>query len=468
MNSVTKDASENIIAVGGNTLYNGQFIGRLCRIFPNGTLDTSLNVGAGFNNSLLTVEVDSSGNILAGGYFTSYSGSAVNRIVRILPNGNIDSTFNIGSGFNGIVTQILPLPGNKVLCSGLFTTYQGITRNRIIRLNADGTVDETFNVGTGASHRASQMRVLPSGDYLINFNSNDVTGLMTYKGQEGRNVIIISPTGDIVTRIPFTYEAVTVTPSQKFVARLSPKSNNPYGIASGSLVQLNDIYEPESDRIFKFNSTTGRAEYNIKDLDLLQTYEVVNRDVAEKLIDSKVNVGALVTTSSFNAFTGSYSTGSFTGSFRGNLQGVASTASLAPSYALTSSFNSFTSSYNTGSFTGTLIGTSSFAISSSYSATSTNADTASYLNTLNQNLTLNGDLTINGTASINTLVYNTIQYSTGSNQLGEDVNDVQTLYGSVIIPTGSLTVTGSIEADSISIKGTNIQTLMIAYAVALG
>jgi hypothetical protein len=75
--------------------------------------------------------------------------------------------------------------------------------------------------------------------------------------------------------------------------------------------------------------------------------------------------------------------------------------------------------------------------------TASNSLTASYLNTLNQDLTFNGNLTLNGTASISTLVVNQTQYSSGSNQLGDAANDTQTLYGSVIIPTGSLTVTGS-------------------------
>ena len=56
---------------------------------------------------------------------------------------------------------------------------------------------------------------------------------------------------------------------------------------------------------------------------------------------------------------------------------------------------------------------------------------------------ISGNVTVLGTASISTLIINQTILSTGSNQLGDAVNDTQTLYGSVIIPTGSLTVTGS-------------------------
>ena len=58
--------------------------------------------------------------------------------------------------------------------------------------------------------------------------------------------------------------------------------------------------------------------------------------------------------------------------------------------------------------------------------------------------TISGNVTVLGTASVNTLIVNQTQLSTGSNQLGDAADDFQTLYGTVRIPTGSLTVTGSL------------------------
>ena len=60
------------------------------------------------------------------------------------------------------------------------------------------------------------------------------------------------------------------------------------------------------------------------------------------------------------------------------------------------------------------------------------------------NAVITGNVTINGTASVENLIVKQIGYSSGSNQLGDAANDTQTLYGSVIIPTGSLTISGSI------------------------
>jgi len=67
---------------------------------------------------------------------------------------------------------------------------------------------------------------------------------------------------------------------------------------------------------------------------------------------------------------------------------------------------------------------------------------------------ITGNVIVQGTASINTLVVNQTQLSTGSNQLGDAVDDVQTLFGTVRIPTGSLNVTGSsIMSGSLNVTG---------------
>ena len=113
---------------------------------------------------------------------------------------------------------------------------------------------------------------------------------------------------------------------------------------------------------------------------------------------------------------------------------------------------------------------SSYALTASYvlnAVSSSFAQTASFLNTLNQDLTFNGNLTLNGTASISYLnvAYETasVIYSSGSNQFGDAANDTQTLYGNVIVPTGSVgigTTTPNAKLDisgSVNISGSGVQ-----------
>jgi hypothetical protein len=149
-------------------------------------------------------------------------------------------------------------------------------------------------------------------------------------------------------------------------------------------------------------------------------------------------------------------------SFTGSLAGTASYAvqALSASYIQNAQTASYVTLAQSASFVQNAVSSSfattttsaSFATNSNNSISSSYALSASYLNTLNQDLIFNGNLALNGTASIAYLNVSyesaSVIYSSGSNQFGDAANDVQTLYGSVVIPTGSLTVTGSVIATS--------------------
>src|SRR5688500_11850094 len=56
-----------------------------------------------------------------------------------------DATFNpSGSGANGAVLAIVQDPYGGLLLGGSFSSYNGVTRNNLVRCNADGTIDTSF------------------------------------------------------------------------------------------------------------------------------------------------------------------------------------------------------------------------------------------------------------------------------------------------------------------------------------
>jgi len=67
----------------------------------DGNLDTSFVIGSGFNNAVMATAVQSDGKILVGGWFTYYKATPQNYISRLNIDGSIDTYFNIGSGFGG-------------------------------------------------------------------------------------------------------------------------------------------------------------------------------------------------------------------------------------------------------------------------------------------------------------------------------------------------------------------------------
>lgn len=92
----------------------------------------------------------------------------------------LDTTFNIGSGANGLVEQVLPLSNGKILICGNFTTFNGQNKAYIARLNADGSVDATFT-GT-ASYWVRNMSVQGDGKIVIG-------GFFRHVGGQPRSLI---------------------------------------------------------------------------------------------------------------------------------------------------------------------------------------------------------------------------------------------------------------------------------------
>ena len=78
--------------------------------------------------------------------------------------------------------------------------------------------------------------------------------------------------------------------------------------------------------------------------------------------------------------------------------------------------------------------------------------TAGYTYEFSGSAKFNQDVLINGTLTANTVhtIYETasVIYSSGSNVFGDASNDIQTLYGTVDIKTGPVTVTGSVNASN--------------------
>ena len=154
------------ILVGGSfTSYNGSSYNKIIRLNSGGTIDTSFNIGVGisgtsFNNTVYAIEVQDDGKILVGGSFITYSGTTVNRIVRLNSGGTIDTSFNTGSGFNVSTFSIKVQSNGKILVGGSFTSYNGSSYNELIRLNSDGSIDTSFVVGTGFNTPATAVRTI--------------------------------------------------------------------------------------------------------------------------------------------------------------------------------------------------------------------------------------------------------------------------------------------------------------------
>jgi len=139
----------------------------IARLNADGSLDTSFNVGTGANALVQAIALQTDGKVLIGGSFTTVNDEARNYITRLNSNGSLDASFNIGAGANGVVRSLTLQADGKVLIGGGFTALNGVSINRIARLNSNGSVDASFNPGTGANDFVKAITLQADGKVLI-------------------------------------------------------------------------------------------------------------------------------------------------------------------------------------------------------------------------------------------------------------------------------------------------------------
>ena len=165
------DGTGNVYVGGDFTSYNGTEVTRLVRLKPDGTVDSAFVTGSGCNGVVRSIAPagDGTGDLYVGGDFTSYNGAGITRLVRLHANGTVDPVFVTGVGFNFSVRSIAPAGdgSGNVYVGGDFTSYNGTPANDLVRLHANGTVDLTFVTGTGftgAGLNTGVRSIAPAGD----------------------------------------------------------------------------------------------------------------------------------------------------------------------------------------------------------------------------------------------------------------------------------------------------------------
>ncbi len=157
---------EKIMIGGYFDTYNGIAVNSICRLNTNGTLDGTFQVTE-CNDQVTAIAVQADGKVIVGGWFTSINSTAKSCIVRLNADGTIDNTFITGTGADLYVSAIAIQSDGKIVIGGNFTSYNGTNINRIARLNTDGTLDGTFNVGNGADAAVRDMLIQPDGKIII-------------------------------------------------------------------------------------------------------------------------------------------------------------------------------------------------------------------------------------------------------------------------------------------------------------
>jgi uncharacterized delta-60 repeat protein len=159
----------------GKILIGGSFdtvedIGRtnIARLNHDGSLDTSFVASTGLTDTngnpsqVSVLAVQTNGQIVVAGNFTSVDGTMANGLARLNLDGSIDTNFNAFGGFaltNQVTDQygnpiaatlqaLIVQPDGKIVICGAFDTVNGVARTNLARLNPDGSLDGGFTAGT--------------------------------------------------------------------------------------------------------------------------------------------------------------------------------------------------------------------------------------------------------------------------------------------------------------------------------
>lgn len=162
-----------VICGGQFDEYSGVLVKDLIRIKPNATLDYSFLPFVGCNNTVFCTAVDQNNRILAGGSFTMYNNEAHGRFIRLNEDGTIDHSFNTGTGADDEVKSIAVQYDGKIILGGKFKHFNGVSRNSIVRLNEDGSVDMDYDPGNsfitvnGTTNWVNAIKLEANGSLLV-------------------------------------------------------------------------------------------------------------------------------------------------------------------------------------------------------------------------------------------------------------------------------------------------------------
>lgn len=188
----------------------------LARLNGDGSLDVSFNAGLGLDqpgsyarlNALLA---QPDGRILVGGNFQAVNGVDGRFLARLNVDGSVDETFYADYFDDADLTVIeavdsLALQPDGRILVGLHVSTFPQHPPALLRLNADGQYDPTFNVGAGVSAGTdvgyiAAILVLPDGKILAG------GGFDTYNEEARPNLVRLYPNGQVDPdfNVPWSY-----------------------------------------------------------------------------------------------------------------------------------------------------------------------------------------------------------------------------------------------------------------------
>ncbi|PYK31322.1 MAG: hypothetical protein DME57_04155 [Verrucomicrobia bacterium] len=165
-----------LLIAGDFTGYNNVPRRSIARLNGDGSLDATFDPGGGTDGPVYALAQQLDGRIIIGGSFTFFDDFPLLGVARLLPAGGIDLSFAPISGANDTVYTLALQNDGRIVLGGAFSTYDGEPRRGVARVNTDGSLDTTFNPGTGVDGLVYSLDLQNDGRALIGGDFSSFNG----------------------------------------------------------------------------------------------------------------------------------------------------------------------------------------------------------------------------------------------------------------------------------------------------
>src|SRR5439155_928217 len=187
-----------------------------------------------FKPYLQAIALPADGRIVIGGQFTHVGAVSRNRIVRLNADGSLDATFDPGQGPDKAITTVALQPDGKILVGGSFTNVANATRYYVARLNSDGSLDTTFNPNIALAY-GGLLTVQVEADGKI-FVAGDFAAI---DGSSRNDIARLNPNGSLDT----AFDPGTGPDTSSEVPRIRALAVQPDGhiVVGGAFATFNGV-----------------------------------------------------------------------------------------------------------------------------------------------------------------------------------------------------------------------------------
>ncbi len=236
-----------LVAGGLFRTYNGELKNHLVRLQPGGELDASFNPGSGPDGRVWALAAQNDDGILLAGDFQNFNGTARPHLARVLDNGSLDPAFTPGTGADGRITSVEVLADDRILIAGGFSTFNQVPRSDVALLLANGTPDNSFNAVTPPSFfgyvaRRHDNGILVGGT-VGGEGANVTNSLMRFDLTGGRDTSFQVSVGDIFLNL---VSDIVVAPDNQLVicGNFRGINGNPTGSTTVARLNANGSLDP--------------------------------------------------------------------------------------------------------------------------------------------------------------------------------------------------------------------------------